>query len=225
MKNSLAACIAVLASAAAPSLYAADPSDDVFDLTRLRVRITADMPYLTLPHQGRQVLLMRHQDPAHTIEPPYNQTSRDCPPFCIQPMQLANGVETLGELEVLAYLQRMATDDSLLLIDSRTADWVQRTGTLPGAENIPYTKLLPSPGAAKDIIEILELEFGAAHKDGLWDFSSAKTLLLFCNGPWCGQSPANIRSLLNLGYPADKLKWYRGGLQAWEQFGLTTVKP
>jgi hypothetical protein len=27
------------------------------------------------------------------------------------------------------------------------------------------------------------------------------------------------------GYPADKIKWYRGGMQSWEIVGLTTVKP
>jgi hypothetical protein len=28
-----------------------------------------------------------------------------------------------------------------------------------------------------------------------------------------------------LGYPAHKLKWYRGGMQAWMMLGLTTVPP
>ena len=32
-------------------------------------------------------------------------------------------------------------------------------------------------------------------------------------------------TLLTLGYPAEKLKWYRGGMQSWEQFGFTTVDP
>jgi hypothetical protein len=30
--------------------------------------------------------------------------------------------------------------------------------------------------------------------------------------------------LLALGYPADRIKWYRGGMQMWEQLGLATVK-
>ena len=55
--------------------------------------------------------------------------------------------------------------------------------------------------------------------------AGAKTLVMFCNGMWCGQSPANIRTLLRFGYPADKLKWYRGGMQDWEILGLTTVTP
>jgi hypothetical protein len=31
--------------------------------------------------------------------------------------------------------------------------------------------------------------------------------------------------LLAMGYPAHKLKWYRGGIQEWKQLGLTTVAP
>jgi rhodanese-related sulfurtransferase len=38
------------------------------------------------------------------------------------------------------------------------------------------------------------------------------------------QGPRTLRALLKLGYPAAKLKWYRGGIQAWESVGLTTVR-
>jgi rhodanese-related sulfurtransferase len=49
--------------------------------------------------------------------------------------------------------------------------------------------------------------------------------VFYCNGPWCGQAPTNIKQLLALGYPAHKLKWYRGGMQDWKMLGLTTVPP
>lgn len=58
-----------------------------------------------------------------------------------------------------------------------------------------------------------------------WDFSNAKELLLWCDGPWCGQSPRAIRGLMAAGYPAGKLYYYRGGMQMWQSFGLTTVLP
>ena len=46
-----------------------------------------------------------------------------------------------------------------------------------------------------------------------------------CNGNWCALSPFNIRTRLRFGYPADKIKWYRGGMQNWSNPGLTTLKP
>ena len=54
--------------------------------------------------------------------------------------------------------------------------------------------------------------------------SKAKTLVMFCNGMWCGQSPASIDALRKFGYPADKIKYFRGGMQTWKILGLTTVK-
>jgi len=59
----------------------------------------------------------------------------------------------------------------------------------------------------------------------LWDFSNAKTLGMFCNGMWCGQSPSNIKTLLKFAYPAHKIKGYRGGRQSWSNPGQSTAKP
>jgi rhodanese-related sulfurtransferase len=139
---------------------------------------------------------------------------------------LAAGVETLGEREIIDYLLRMSNgDSSILVIDSRTPDWVKK-GTIPGAVNIPWTALNPAKGADPiSIGEIMEDQFGVTSLEGLWDYSRAKTLVLFCNGMWCGQSPNNIANLLKFGYPADKIKWYRGGMQNWSNLGLTSVKP
>lgn len=207
------------------SVSGADPSDGVFDLDDLEVRITEGLSYLKLRHDGEEVLLMRHQDPDHRIDAPFDRTARQCPPYCVQPMQIAPGVDTLGELELIDYLQRMASGDtSVLLIDSRTEDWVRR-GTIPGAVAISYRRLDPDFASAEQIAELLQLEFGAASADGIWDFINVKTLVLFCNGAWCGQSPTSIKALLGFGYPAHRIKWYRGGMQAWEALGLTTVKP
>ena len=56
------------------------------------------------------------------------------------------------------------------------------------------------------------------------DFSEAKELLLFCNGAWCSQSPKMIKALLKLGYPPQKMKWYRGGMEDWLGFNMTTTR-
>jgi rhodanese-related sulfurtransferase len=205
-------------------VVAADPQEGLFDLDQLRVKITESLPYLEIEHDGERVLLMRHQEPDHRIVAPYDQTSRDCPPYCIQPMQLAPGVETVGELELIEYLRRADAGEPILIIDSRTDPWIAQ-GMIPGSIHIPYTRLDPAHAQPEAIVELLEFEFGAIRTNALWNFSAAKTLVFYCNGPWCGQSPTNIRALLALGYPAERIKWYRGGMQMWEQLGLTTVKP
>jgi rhodanese-related sulfurtransferase len=188
------------------------------------VGLTAEQPWLDVMHNGRIVRIEREPDNFNTIEPDFALTSRPCPPYCIQPMYLAPGVETVGELEVLELLKQMGRrDDDILLIDSRELEWLQRSGQIPGSIHIPWTALHPKHADVAAIAEILELRFGAIRNGPLWDFSHAKTLVFYCNGAWCGQSPTNIKQLLALGYPAHKLKWYRGGMQAWKSLGLTTV--
>ena len=169
---------------------------------------------------------MRNQDTENTIVQSFSKTSRPCPPFCIQPMSLAPGVETIGEVEMLEYLAKVeGGDDTIIVIDSRTPDWFER-GTIPGAMNLPWTALNPAKGADPlSIADIMQEVYGVTESEGLFDFSNAKTAVMFCNGMWCGQSPNNIKNLLKFGYPAHKIKWYRGGMQDWEILGLTTVKP
>ena len=207
------------------------------------VGITPDMMSVTVTHNGESVEIMRNQDNANTVIPAFAKTSRPCPPFCIQPMSLAPGVETLGEVEVLDYAAKMSGgDSSIILIDSRTPDWVAK-GTIPSAVNIPWTDLVPAKGATTEgITSILTERFNVKVAEGadeiaiddaianntvseVFDYSEAKTLVLFCNGMWCGQSPASIKTLLKYGYPAENIKWYRDGMQSWEILGFNTVKP
>jgi rhodanese-related sulfurtransferase len=188
------------------------------------VGITADLPYIDVQHNGRSVRIQRNPDNGNDIDPDFALTSRPCPPFCVLPIQLAPGVETYGELEVLDALKRMSRrDETIMLIDSRDGDWPQRSGLIPGAVHLPWNKLHVQQAEPQAIAEILELQFGATRNGPFWNFEHAKTLVFYCNGPWCGQSPTNIKQLLALGYPAYKLKWYRGGMQVWKSLGLTTV--
>ncbi|MEW5944197.1 MAG: rhodanese-like domain-containing protein [Pseudomonadota bacterium] len=191
----------------------------------LEVNITADLASVEVIHNGQKVTIMRNQNQENTVNPDFAKTSRKCPPFCIQPAELAPGVKTIGELEVLQYLKKMSDGDkSILVVDSRTPDWVKK-GTIPGAVNIPWDTLNIGKSDPLTVQDILEKQLGARQQDGFWNFDNAKTLVMFCNGPWCGQSPTNIKGLLKIGYPATKLLWYRGGMQDWEILGLTTVKP
>jgi rhodanese-related sulfurtransferase len=185
-------------------------------------------------HNGETVVISRGHDRDATLPEIFQKTERGCPPFCVQPMVAVPGVETIGELEVLDYLSRMSQgDQSIMVVDSRTPDWVMR-GTIPGAVNIPWNQIntdtagtFETPTEAEGLVHILADEFGANYNQatGAWDFSKAKTLVLFCNGIWCPQSTANLKTLVSLGYPVYKLKWYRGGMQDWVSVGLTSVKP
>jgi rhodanese-related sulfurtransferase len=190
------------------------------------VYLTHDLPYVEVLHNGKTVRIQRNPDPLNIIDSEYALTSRQCPPFCIQPMVLAPGVETIGELELIDYLRAIsAGNQGLMVVDSRTDDWTKRTGIIPGAVIVPWDKLFLARNDPEKVAEILEDKFKARRHGPFWDFSEAKTVILYCNGAWCGQSPTNIKTLLSLGYPANKLKWYRGGMQDWKSLGLTTVEP
>ena len=189
------------------------------------VNITRTLSSVDVQHNGKTVTIQRQQDTGNRMNPDFTLTSRKCPPFCIQPLVIAAGVETVGEVEVLEYLKRKAEgDDTVLVIDSRGPKWIAK-GTIPGSVNIHYKKLSLNSADEGEMANIIEKQFGADRLSKFWDFSDARTLVFFCNGMWCGQSPRNIRSLLKIGYPPAKIKWYRGGMQAWETMGLTTVMP
>lgn len=113
----------------------------------------------------------------------------------IQPMEVAEGVRTVGEKEVLANLGQ-----DLPVVDSRTRDY-HLLSTIPGAKNVPHLEAVEHLG---------ELDTG-------------QPTIFFCNGPQCGQSPAAIRTLLGAGYPAEKILYYRGGMHDWITLGLPVV--
>tara|TARA_R110002167_G_scaffold171012_16_gene369025 strand:+ start:183 stop:773 length:591 start_codon:yes stop_codon:yes gene_type:complete len=171
------------------------------------VRITRDMPSVTVQTTGGPAEISRIQDTENTIQGEWARTSRPCPDFCIQPITPAKGVTTIGELELIEMLQ----DPEAVVIDSRTNDWFQG-GTIPGALNIPYTYILD------ELVQLgCEPDF-----DG-WICDNAKRVALFCNGIWCGQSPTAIRNMIEAGYPADRIFYYRGGMQVWRMLGLTVT--
>ncbi len=187
----------------------------------IKVKIAPGLPYVDVTIGGRTVRIMRNQDTKHKLTNSFTKTSRACPPFCIQPLQPAPGVNTVAELELLEFLKNKVETGKGVLVDARIPAWFKK-GTIPGAVNIPFT-LFDKKNPYRDRILVV---LGARKlEDGTWDFGGARELLLFCNGPWCGQSPRAIRNLIAAGYPPEKLHYYRGGMQAWQILGLTVVKP
>ena len=134
----------------------------------------------------------------------------------IQPLILKKGITTVGELEVLDFIENKTSKNSnkYILVDSRTKDWFDK-GTIPSAVNIPYDEL--------EYDEDFELEYERAFEllgieivdKNKYDFTNAKTALFFCNGSWCAQSPRAIKTLIKIGFPKEKILWYRGGVAAW----------
>lgn len=171
------------------------------------VGITKDMPTTTVETRGGPVEIGRIQDGENEVTGEWARTSRPCPEFCIQPIAPAEGVSTIGELELIDLLQ----DPDAVVVDSRTPDWFEG-GTIPGAINIPYTYVLDELG-----------RLGCEPDFEGWDCAGAKQVALFCNGIWCGQSPTAIRTMVEAGFPADKISYYRGGMQVWRLLGLTVT--
>ncbi len=178
--------------------------------------ITAGLSYVNVKADGKTYKIERVNTPNTYLNNTYALTSRPSPPFFVQPFIVTEGVETYGELELLDFISKKRG----VFIDARLPNWYFKSA-IPGARNIPF-KLFLSPSA--ELNKVLK-SLGGVKKNGAWDFSNAKTILLYCNGAWCGQSPTAIHALAKLGYPKDKMKYYRGGMQSWQLLGLTTYVP
>ena len=180
--------------------------------------ISKGVTSFTVKLNGEECTISRNQTVGNKIHPLYETTHRGKP----TPIKLAPGIETLGELEFIAYMKRAQTDKSIMVIDTRTEGW-HRNLRIPCTKNIPYTEFSDD----KEIATVTLLDhFGVTETDdGKFDFSNAKTVVGYCNGFWCGQTPGMfVRakfSLKNIGYPQEKMKYYRGGMQAWTALGMT----
>lgn len=111
----------------------------------------------------------------------------------LQPMEVAPGVRTIGELELIELAA-----EGVPLVDVRIDDF--EVATLPGAVHMPY-------GAVVDHCEELDVH---------------DRVIFFCNGPQCPQSPTAIDMLLEEEFPADKILYYRGGMHDWMTLGFPT---
>jgi rhodanese-related sulfurtransferase len=113
----------------------------------------------------------------------------------VQSIELAQGVRTIGELEVIEHLS-----EGLPAIDTRLAHFFV-DATIPGARSIPHEEILD-------------------HRDEL---DRGQPTVFFCNGPQCAATPDAIHKLLDAGYPAHAILYYRGGMHDWMTLGYPTV--
>tara|TARA_R110000744_G_scaffold263153_3_gene377594 strand:+ start:198 stop:665 length:468 start_codon:yes stop_codon:yes gene_type:complete len=110
----------------------------------------------------------------------------------IQPMQVAQGVLTVGELEVHHHQKK-----DLPVIDVRKPDTTGAV-SISGSKYIPYDELV----------------------ERMDELDENNPTIFFCNGPQCPQSSTAIKNLLSAGYPANKILYYRGGMHDWITLGL-----
>ena len=127
----------------------------------------------------------------------------------IQPLVPQPGVTPVTEIDVLYALN----DPSTMVIDMRD-DEGPLGPTIPNSYHIPYTEL-------EDRMD----ELGCQQRGkSQWDCAGAFKIIAFCHGPMCVQSPAGIARIVHMGFPVNKISYYRGGMMDWEALGLTTVK-
>ena len=162
----------------------------------------------------RMVEIRRIQDNSSLLDPDWARTWRPCPPFCIQPMVPTEGVTSVGELALLDDLQ----DPAVIVIDSRTRSWFEG-GTIPGAVSIPWNSRSPE----------MKLLTG-------WTSWAARPISTDGAAIWRARDPVLQRhvvravahrdpAMIAAGYPPERIRYYRGGMQAWRLLGLTVVRP
>ncbi len=170
---------------------------------------------------GKPIKIQRIQDTNHKLQNSYVKTSRPCPPFCVQPFEPIDGIKTYGEYELIEFLKKDVNNNTGVVVDARLPKWYKH-GTIPGAINLPFTLL--NPDVSKSYLEKILPLLGAKKKGDGWDFKNAQKLVVFDNGPWCQQATRAMKHLITIGYPKDKIKYYRGGMQYWQILGLTVKK-
>ena len=159
------------------------------------------------------------RDTISGLPDPYARPPATCPDHCIEPTLAAPGVATLTELDVLSYMQGPVSQGSGLLVDARLPESFA-DGTLPGAISVPAPTLVRDNPYREDLL----LALGARRQIGQMDFSAAFDLLIFDDGPWSPTARLAIERLLDAGYPAEKISYYRGGLQMWHVLGLSVMR-
>ncbi len=167
-----------------------------------KVKITKDLKSIVVTFQKKEFLIERVD-------------SRECPPYCISPIKIDN-IKTMGELETIEFIKSLKKNRNRLLIDARSAI-EYRHDTLPTAVNIPYSMLTPNSKYREEILKLL----GVKRLKKGWYFKYVYKLLIFDNGILDNRATKMINSLIKIGYPKNKILYYRGGVNSWRELGLT----
>lgn len=163
---------------------------------------------------GEEIVISR----ASSVDPT-SLAAPTCQNPCLTPITVADGVATLGELEVIEFLSTDVETGQGLLVDARLPE-DRAAGYIPASVNIPAATLAPANPFRNEILAAL----GAVEFQGIFNFDDARSLVIFDGGPATQDAPILITDLLDAGYPADKVSYYRGGAQVWAMLGLSTER-
>ena len=167
-----------------------------------KVKITKDLKSISVTFKKKEFLIERVDN-------------RECPPYCISPIRVDN-IKTMGELETIEFIKSLKKNRNRLLIDARSSIEYKKS-TIPTAVNIPYSILRPDSKYGKEILHLL----GVRKLKKKCYFKYAYKLLIFDNGILDDRDIKMIDNLLKIGYPKNKLLYYRGGVDSWRELGLT----
>ena len=172
-----------------------------------RVNITKDLDIVKVIYQKKEFLIERIA----------SSENDSCPPNCIQAMSIGD-VKTIGELETLEFISSLGDKKDRVLIDARAVKEHMKS-TIPSAINIPHILLNPKNRYRDEVLQLL----GAKKLKNRWHFNKVHTILIFDNGILDNQATKIIESLIDIGYPQNKIFYYRGGINSWKELGLTLL--
>jgi rhodanese-related sulfurtransferase len=165
---------------------------------------------------GEQITISRNAPEAVQAAQTFVSADPNCGGPCIAPMQIAQGVETLGEAEVLEFLVTQVAAGRGLMVDARAPE-ERAKGFIPGTVSLPHKTLLAQNAYRKDIL----LALGARSYEDVFNFSDARSLLIYDNGPSSDDAGQLVANLLEAGYPPEMIHYYRGGMQVWSVLGFS----
>ncbi|CAA6820791.1 MAG: Unknown protein [uncultured Sulfurovum sp.] len=173
--------------------------------------ITKKLDFIEVEHDNQKLLIERV-----SIE-----EQMSCPPFCLEPMSIGD-VQTVGELETLNFIEKLKEKQARLLVDVRSSKTYQKA-TIPGAINLPLNILENESKYQDEVLKLLGAKVNLKTAKKKWSFKNAQFLLIFGDSASSSEASRAIKKLLELGYPSSKLLYYRSGIEAWKDFGLTTT--
>lgn len=165
---------------------------------------------------GERIRIDRDNPDAGRLAVRFASTGDACGVTCIAPMVVAEGIPTFGEPDVLEFLVDKVAGNKGLMVDARMpAD--RAKGFIPGTVSLPFATMADENEFKDDILKAL----GARALDGIFNFTDARELLIYDNGPSTDDAGKLVRNLLAAGYPIEKIQYYRGGMQVWSVLGFS----